>query len=95
MLPPALVPVALTEQIPPALRAQLGGLNDAEPAPLDCHVMLSPMTEPAKPDRVAVHVDEPPTVIVEGAHTTASLGVAILTVTVLFHELAPLLASPP
>ena len=56
--------------------------------------MISPVIAPKAPVTVAVQVEMPGMLTVEGVHETVVLVAALATVTVAVPELAELLASP-
>ena len=83
---PAVAPFTVTEQVPPAERAQVPGENETVPMP-DCdQVIVSPVTVPMNPVNVAMH--EVP------AQVTVVIVVALLTVKPTVPELSALLMSP-
>jgi hypothetical protein len=82
---PEVLPPTVTEHTPPADRVQVVELNETAPVPACVHVIVSPVTVPANPLRVAVHVVP--------EHTTA-VAVIDLTVIEAVPVSARLLASP-
>ena len=90
---PAVVPVIVTWQVPAALSAHVPPPEKVTaPVPDWLQAMVSPVTVPLNPDRVAVHWEVFVMPKVAGMQDTATLGV--LTVNVTEPEVGWLLASP-
>jgi len=94
---PAVAPFTVTAQVPPAERVHVvpdGNVTLPVPPIFDI-VIVSPVTVPEKPDRVAVQELAAPTLKELGTHETSMVVVAFVTVRVAVPLLAKLIASPP
>jgi hypothetical protein len=75
---PRVLPVTVIEHAPAAERAQVAGEGSFTLPVPDCdHVIVSPVTVPAKAVKVAVHVDVAPTAKFVAVHDTERDGVAL------------------
>jgi hypothetical protein len=92
---PPVAPVAVIVQVPPTEREQVAELRVTVPVP-DCdQVIVSPVTEPANPATVAVHVEAAPITIGDGEHETVVVVVLRAQVTLAEFELPVWSKSPP